>query len=115
MNLCDKALAATSEAMVITDAAQRDNPIIYANASFYRLLGAPALQGPPPVCSCRHMRPVGSRQEPCASCRMPASLRRLLACRPTLSSLDCCLCLGAPRYATPEGPPCPCPACSELT
>ena len=44
MHLCDKALAATSEAMVITDAAHPDNPIIYANASFHKLLGAPSDQ-----------------------------------------------------------------------
>ena len=44
MHLCDKALAATSEAMLITDAGQRDNPITYCNAAFTRLLGACALR-----------------------------------------------------------------------
>nr|AML77241.1 putative LOV domain-containing protein [Coccomyxa subellipsoidea] len=39
MHLCDKALAATSEATLITDAAQPDNPIIYCNSGFTKLLG----------------------------------------------------------------------------
>ena len=43
MHLCDKALAATSEAMLITDASQRDNPILYCNAAFTKLLGAALL------------------------------------------------------------------------
>lgn len=41
MHLCDKALAATSEATLITDCCQPDNPIIYCNSGFTKLLGAP--------------------------------------------------------------------------
>ncbi len=40
MHLCDKALAATSEATLITDSCQPDNPIIYCNSGFTKLLGA---------------------------------------------------------------------------
>ena len=43
MHLCDKALAATSEAIVITDPNMPDNPIIYCNAGFERLTGTPSL------------------------------------------------------------------------
>ncbi|BDA49232.1 probable signal transduction histidine-protein kinase BarA at N-terminal half [Coccomyxa sp. Obi] len=39
MHLCDKALAATSEATLITDCCQPDNPIIYCNSGFTKLLG----------------------------------------------------------------------------
>ena len=41
MHLCDKALAATSEAIVITDPNIPDNPIVYCNAGFEKLTGAP--------------------------------------------------------------------------
>jgi PAS domain-containing protein len=40
MHLCDKALAATSEATLITDGNHADNPIIYCNSGFTKLLGA---------------------------------------------------------------------------
>ena len=39
MHLCDKALAATSEAIVITDPNLADNPIVYCNAGFEKLTG----------------------------------------------------------------------------
>lgn len=39
MRLCDRALASTSEAIVITDPNQNDNPIIYCNRGFERLTG----------------------------------------------------------------------------
>ena len=39
MHLCDKALAATSEAIVITDPNIADNPIVYCNAGFEKLTG----------------------------------------------------------------------------
>lgn len=43
MNLCDKALASTSEAITITDPNLPDNPIIYCNQGFEVLTGpAPA-------------------------------------------------------------------------
>jgi len=41
MHLCDKALAATSEATLITDSSKPDNPIIYCNSGFTKLFGAP--------------------------------------------------------------------------
>jgi sigma-B regulation protein RsbU (phosphoserine phosphatase) len=40
--LKDRALEATAEGIVITNALHRDNPIIYANAGFERLTGYPA-------------------------------------------------------------------------
>lgn len=40
MHLCDKALAATSEATLITDSSKPDNPIIYCNSGFTKLFGA---------------------------------------------------------------------------
>ena len=44
MHLCDKALAATSEATLITDSSKQDNPIIYCNEGFTKLFGeVPAL------------------------------------------------------------------------
>lgn len=39
MHLCDKALAATSEATLITDSSKQDNPIIYCNEGFTKLFG----------------------------------------------------------------------------
>jgi PAS domain-containing protein len=42
MHLCDKALASTSEAIIITDPNLPDNPIIYCNQGFEALTGAPA-------------------------------------------------------------------------
>ena len=39
MHLCDKALAATSEATLITDSSKPDNPIIYCNDGFTKLFG----------------------------------------------------------------------------
>eukprot|EP00884_Botryococcus_braunii_P007045 jgi/Botrbrau1/16341/Bobra.0345s0005.1 len=39
MRLCDRALASTSEAIVITDPNQIDDPIIYCNRGFERLTG----------------------------------------------------------------------------
>ena len=39
MHLCDKALAATSEATLITDCSKPDNPIIYCNDGFTKLFG----------------------------------------------------------------------------
>ena len=39
MNLCDKALASTSEAIIITDPNLPDNPIIYCNQGFEALTG----------------------------------------------------------------------------
>ena len=43
MHLCDKALAATSEATLITDSSKQDNPIIYCNeASASSLVISPA-------------------------------------------------------------------------
>ncbi|KAK9834967.1 hypothetical protein WJX81_000233 [Elliptochloris bilobata] len=39
MHLCDKALAATNEAIVITDPNIADNPVVYCNAGFERLTG----------------------------------------------------------------------------
>ena len=42
MHLCDKALAATSEAIVITDPNCADNPIVYCNAGFEKLTGGSA-------------------------------------------------------------------------
>lgn len=39
MNLCDQALASTSEAIVITDPSLPDNPIIYCNQGFETLTG----------------------------------------------------------------------------
>lgn len=41
MHLCDKALAATSEATLITDSSKQDNPIIYCNEGFSKLFGEP--------------------------------------------------------------------------
>ena len=49
MHLCDKALAATSEATLITDSNQADNPIIYCNSGFTKLLGEH-------LCSLCHMQ-----------------------------------------------------------
>ena len=43
MHLCDKALAATSEAIVITDPNCADNPIVYCNAGFEKLTGGRAV------------------------------------------------------------------------
>ena len=40
MHLCDKALASTSEAIIITDPNLPDNPIIYCNQGFEALTGA---------------------------------------------------------------------------
>ncbi|GAB4817717.1 hypothetical protein N2152v2_004763 [Parachlorella kessleri] len=37
--LCEQALASTSEGILITDPTQPDNPIVYANAAFERLTG----------------------------------------------------------------------------
>ena len=42
MHLCDKALASTSEAIIITDPSLPDNPIIYCNQGFEALTGAMA-------------------------------------------------------------------------
>lgn len=39
--LCNQALASTSESVAITDPTQPGNPIIYANSAFERLTGAP--------------------------------------------------------------------------
>ncbi len=39
MHLCDKALASTSEAIIITDPNLPDNPIIYCNQGFEALTG----------------------------------------------------------------------------
>ncbi len=47
MHLCDKALAATSEAIVITDPNIPDNPIVYCNAGFEKLTGAPCARRRP--------------------------------------------------------------------
>lgn len=44
MHLCDKALAATSEAIVITDPNCADNPIVYCNAGFEKLTGESAVR-----------------------------------------------------------------------
>ena len=54
MHLCDKALAATSEATLITDCSKPDNPIIYCNEGFTKLFGMPPPPPPPPppqICS----------------------------------------------------------------
>jgi PAS domain-containing protein len=44
--LCNQALASTSESVVITDPNQPGNPIIYANQAFERLTGAPRAAAP---------------------------------------------------------------------
>jgi PAS domain-containing protein len=52
MHLCDKALASTSEAIVITDPSLPDNPIVYCNDGFEKLTGdTPGLPVPwtPPL------------------------------------------------------------------
>jgi PAS domain-containing protein len=68
MHLCDKALAATSEATLITDAAQPDNPIIYCNSGFTKLLGAHAfaLLYPFNLSSSCQWLPLRSLTERCA-------------------------------------------------
>lgn len=60
MHLCDKALAATSEATLITDSSKPDNPIIYCNSSFTKLFGEIRLQAQNrhPGCPLRHLSKI---------------------------------------------------------
>jgi PAS domain S-box-containing protein len=71
MRVCNRALAATSHGMIITDATQPDNPIIYANPAFERLTGYAAAEviG----CNCRFLQGPASEQDVVQRMRLAVS------------------------------------------
>ena len=93
MHLCDKALAATSEATLITDSSKPDNPIIYCNEGFSKLFGeplpasAPSMRRTPVKATSQLSHPLAL----CSDCRQNVGFLQhilvphsLIRCKPSM-------------------------------